>query len=437
MPQYRLLIDGSMTRPEQGGIRTYARGVAEALAQRADTEVFVVGSAEVAPTGVNNINVDGSTYHPASRAVWRERHFRRIVREVGVDALLVPSHELPITSVGVPEVMVVHDVGPLVAPMFYGRKRQLRYSVMLPYACRRADAIVAASQTTRRELLGNVNVEPGKVRVIGQSVQRLPSASPDSTDSTGSYLLYAGALLPHKNLETVLEMLRSHPEMKSFNLVVVGPDYEGERTAFRERVGSMGLADRVRHLGFVSGTELARLYACAFAFVLPSLHEGFGIPAVQAMSVGLPLVASEIPALREVAGNGAIFVRDPLSPAEWGDAVLRLEREPQLRARTIEQGLRQSDSYNWAGWPPPIATSLLSYATEGDSRASCERCGAARRRRACVKAGNTRRVRSRGTNARQQRLQRPRLQRGRGRRDADPPRAFVAHRPARPQMAFQ
>jgi glycosyltransferase involved in cell wall biosynthesis len=170
------------------------------------------------------------------------------------------------------------------------------------------------SDATRAALLEHVEVDPGKVAVIGQG----PSAFPVLPRKPEGYLLYVGELFPRKNVDVLAGQ----------DLVMAGP----------------GKPDRPGHLGFVSPQRLAELYAGAAALVLPSLDEGFGRTMLDAFARDVPVIASDIPALREVAGGAAHLVSRPRDPAAWRAAIEALPREaPGM----VERGRERAEAYAW------------------------------------------------------------------------------------------
>lgn len=299
------------------GIGAYASGLATALQEVPGLDVTVLGPAD--GRGV------------VSRLAWRERHLRRALAEARADVLVVANPELPLRRVPVPSVVVVHDVFPLTVPDLTSRGQQLRFRFLLPRVLSRATRVVCVSEATRTALQDTIAVDPARLAVIGEGPSRFP-VLPRAPDRGDPYLLFVGELFPRKNIDTLLTAL----EGASIRLLIAGPG----------QPGAMG--DRAEHLGYVSGHRLAELYAGASVLVMPSLAEGFGRPVLDAMVRGVPVVASDIPAIRELTGGSAAhLVGDPLDPAQWRAALATVLGDDALREELSARGRARATAYAW------------------------------------------------------------------------------------------
>lgn len=347
----RMMLDATMVKPGQAGIRRYAMSLAPCLASLPDTELIVVvpatnsddwGAATVVRTGL-------SRQGPYARAAWRQANLPRLAAAHGVDALLVPAPE-PIRLSGIRQGIVVHDLGPLLAPGVYGRRRHLLYAATLRRSLQRADAVFTPSAATKLDVVRWAGPTGTPVTVAGPELVPSPDTGNGSGETRGDFALYVGALLPHKNVETVIDAFvsgRRQPEGTPSRLVIVGPSYGPEVARAMARASG---SSAVEHRGFVSEDELDALYRSAAVVVLPSLFEGFGLPLLEALGRRAPVVASDIPALREVGGPDVTYVRDPMDPHAWRAAMVDAAgRAPATRepgelswaacARTIRDAL--------------------------------------------------------------------------------------------------
>jgi glycosyltransferase involved in cell wall biosynthesis len=276
--------------------------------------------------------------------MWREQNLAALASSLEVDIALTPVPELPLRKLPVPSVIVVHDVGPLVAPAFYSLSKKLRYQTVIPRTCRHATAVVCVSQATLLGLHAATALDPARCEVIGEGPQQLGAVRNDpNTDDP--YLLYVGSLDPRKNVQTLLDAVGGSDPPLPARLVIVGP-VEGRASAALERRLRDG--DRIRHLGFVSPERLAELYRGALAVILPSLYEGFGLPVLEAMKMGAPVVVSDIPTAREVAGDAALYVTRAFDAACWRDALEQISSDAELRADLSRRGLAAAEAFTWS-----------------------------------------------------------------------------------------
>jgi glycosyltransferase involved in cell wall biosynthesis len=251
-------------------------------------------------------------------------------RARGVDVLHCPSFRAPLRS-PVPLVVTVHDLAVLRHPNVFNRWSRTYGRLLVPRVVRAADRVIAVSEFTRRELIDVVGVSPDRVRVVPNAVDETFTA--DGAASDGDYALTVGTIEPRKNLRRLLEAMQ-------------GVDLElriaGERGWGQSDV-DVGL-HHFRFLGRVGDEMLANLYRGARVFVYPSLYEGFGIPVLEAMACGVPVVTSRGGALEELAGGAAVLV-DPLDPSSIRAGVEEaLSRADELRAA----GLERARGFSWA-----------------------------------------------------------------------------------------
>ncbi len=342
----RVLVDAANLKPGQGGIRSYTLGLIGALAREPRVSLVVAASVgDVAELGsFEVVDLPAKTQSVVGRVLWREHNLAALARSVRADVVLAPVPELPARKLPVPAVMVVHDVGPLVAPAFYSRAKRLRYVAVLRRTCEVATAVVCVTNATLVGLRGSVGIDPERCEVIGEGPQlRVREGEPwvEGVD----HILYVGSLEPRKNVETLLAAYAERGG-EIPDLLIVGPRDGREAFALDARCRSLGIGHRVHHYGFVTPERLAGLYRSASAVVLPSLYEGFGLPVLEAMNVGTPVVASDIPAVREVAGDSVLYVSQPLDAAAWRSSLARLGQDG-LRAELVRKARQRARRHTW------------------------------------------------------------------------------------------
>jgi glycosyltransferase involved in cell wall biosynthesis len=340
-PVRRVLVDAAVVKPRLGGLRTYIRSLVGALHDRGDVVLTVATSRpdEFAHTPrAEIVRLPSRTQGFTARAGWREASLARLARRTHADVVLVPYPEMSLRRLPVPSVMVVHDVRAVVAPRYDTLGRRLRFTAALGPACRAATHVICVSEFTRVALDACVRIDPARVSVIGEAASSHVQSVVSPPQPIRPYVLYVGSLMPHKNVDTLVRAFAlPGPDL---DLVLVGPATTAEREHLDELAAGLGAGGRVHHAGWQSDRDLGALYASARAVVIPSIHEGFGLPVLEAMLLGVPVVASDIPAFQEVAGGHATLVGRPLDPVAWRDALAALDPDPEAVRAASEWAAR-------------------------------------------------------------------------------------------------
>lgn len=265
-----------------------------------------------------------------------------------LDLLHVPYFNVPMLYRGA-FVMTVHDLTILhfdtgkasTHPWVLYKLRRLGYRTILRWGILHAKHLIAVSKATRQEILDHFPVQEEKITVAYEGVDRKISDPGGVPVIKPPYFLYVGNAYPHKNLEALLEAIKVRQE----KLVLVGKD-DFFYQRLRKTVGLMGLANLVVFFGPADDQELANLYAHADAFVFPSLMEGFGLPALEALALGCPVLCSDIPVFHEILGTAAVYF-DPKDPNDIAGKMKEVRREnvdvkPLLEKFSWEQMARQT-----------------------------------------------------------------------------------------------
>jgi glycosyltransferase involved in cell wall biosynthesis len=233
--------------------------------------------------------------------------------------------------------------------------KNLAYKIVIKHAIRRSRKIIAVSYYTKNDIINHFKVGHEKIIVTYEGVAKLENNSIDNNDKIANlsynnikpFLLYVGNAYPHKNLEGFIEIFdKIHKEEPDLNLILVGrDDYFFKRVKdFAKKFKS--IENRVVFPGYVADQELVWFFQNASAYVFPSLYEGFGLPPLEAMSYGCPVVSSNKTSMPEILGDAAIYF-DPEKEEETVSSVLKILHNNKLREDLVVRGYRQVKRYSW------------------------------------------------------------------------------------------
>ena len=253
--------------------------------------------------------------------------------------------------------MTIHDCIHLMFPQYLPGRLAHAYARMSMWsAVRKSDRILTVSEASKRDILKFFDIPPEKVAVIYNAIDERFLMPPDEerTDAIRQryqldhpFLLYIGNIKPHKNLERLIEAfgrVRANG-LSELRLIIIG-DEISKYPPLRQAVHRHRLNKFVRFLGFQPYETLAVFYRLARAFVFPSIYEGFGLPPLEAMACGAPVVTSNVSSLPEIAGGAAILV-DPYDPDSIADGIARAVTDEALRAQLVARGLARARDFSW------------------------------------------------------------------------------------------
>ncbi|UEG52373.1 glycosyltransferase family 4 protein [Mucilaginibacter daejeonensis] len=284
--------------------------------------------------------------------LWRTKGIVTDLQKNGVELYHGLSHELPlgIRKSGIKSVLTVHDLIFLRFPQYFKLIDRLIYKAKLNYACKAADKIIAISQRTRKDLIELLGVDPNKIEVIYQGCNPAFTLYQSETHRAHikktyklpkRYLLTVGTIEERKNLMLLVKALTL--TKCNMPLLVVGKPtpYADEVKRFVE---ANGLQKRVIFLHQVGFDDLPALYQLSTVFIYPSRYEGFGIPILEAINSGVPVIAATGSCLEEAGGAGSIYV-DPDNEQELAKKIDRVWRDTALRQRMIDQGFEYARNF--------------------------------------------------------------------------------------------
>jgi glycosyltransferase involved in cell wall biosynthesis len=261
------------------------------------------------------------------------------------------------------QVATIHDASVFAFPDGYSPAFRRWYQVLLPALGRRVRRVVTDSEFSRAELIRYAHIPAGKLRVILLSGEHIRAAQADCGVLTRlgirpqAYALAVGSQAPHKNFKVIVDSLQFLPG-RSFDVVVAG----GQNPRIFGRDGDT-LGAEIKQTGYVSDGELRALYENAGCFIYPSLYEGFGLPPVEAMTCGCPVVVSREASLPEVCGNAALYC-DGRSPKSVAESVARVMQDGALQDRLRALGRSRAAELTWSGAARSLLT-ILSEAAAG------------------------------------------------------------------------
>jgi glycosyltransferase involved in cell wall biosynthesis len=282
-----------------------------------------------------------------ARLVWAQTGLRRRVRRDRPDVLLNIMPE-GLLWPGVAQVTTVYDLLPLWFPSEYPRQ-QYYFRHYVPAVLRHSRAILTISESTRRDVLSFYDIPAAKVHVVraGYDACAYTVAPGAGVDAGGEpYALYVGNVMPHKNLLRLLEAFAMAVRPGDGRLVLRGWGRPRHVATVQRRIETLGLTARVDWTPYAPPAELPGLYRGARVLLLPSLYEGFGLPVLEAMACGTPVITANRASLPEVAGDAALVV-DPEDTAALADAIARIFTDERLAKELRERGLARVDQFSW------------------------------------------------------------------------------------------
>lgn len=270
-----------------------------------------------------------------------------------VDLFHSPDHVFPALA-KLKTVVTIHDLAFLLFPENYTWINGTYLKSMVPASLKRAARIIVDSENTKKDLISLLSVSEEKIRVIPAGVDESfsPTIEPDKVAKakhkygiTGDYILYVGTLEPRKNIGRLVEAYSRLESRRDLRLVIAG----GKGWLYDElfkKVEELKIDESVSFLGYIPRKDLPALYSGAELFVYPSIYEGFGLPVLEAMACGTPVITSNVSSLPEVAGDAALLI-DPNNVEELASAIEKLLSDSELRSELMNKGLERAKLFSW------------------------------------------------------------------------------------------
>lgn len=360
----RFLFDAHHLGMRTTGNETWTRNVVAAMAGVADP-----GEVEYAVTAVGQSELRRLTDAPSHVVSSHSSHrllfgLPAVARRVQVDAVFATYTAPPTVR---PSVVVIHDVSPWhpQAQDWLPLATRLQMRVTVGASARLSRRVLVLTEEARRDVLDRLRLPPARVAIASAAVDSelaaLLASRVEPPPADGLTVLVVGAVVPRKNLLVLAEAVRSVREVGvPVRLRVVGPVPTSGRTVAAGLQRLLGPA--VELVGYVSTAELATEYRAADVFCFPSLFEGFGMPILEAMAAGTPVVISDTSSLREVAGDAAL-VCGARDAGAWREALLRLAVDQDLRHRLGRVGRQRVTAFSWRRTAEVVLEALRAAAT--------------------------------------------------------------------------
>lgn len=339
----RVLFDAHQLGRRQTGNETYVREVLGRLGQERDLEIVAA--------------LEGARREAWSRVLGPSIKARRVPRQgllrLGALTLLAAQEQVDVVhsiyfgppAVGQCSVVTIHDISFEKYPEFFSRVALVRDKLLIRASARSATRVITVSETSKRDIVETYDVPAHRVVVIPNGVSGIYNPDLDwrPLESGRPFrILAVGSLEPRKNLIRLVDAVASLASELPVELRVIGPDgYKAD--LIRQRLGGLAAATVS---GWLSEEELAEAYRLADVFAYPSLYEGFGLPILEAMASGTPVVTSNRGAIPEVAGDAALLV-DPLDVGALAGALRQVALEESVARTLRERGLERVEQFSW------------------------------------------------------------------------------------------
>ena len=352
----RIAIDARKLRDY--GIGTYVRNLLRHLSRLDSTTEYVILCRTQDCGVVEDLgeNFRAVPERAAGYSVSEQLRVPMDLRREGADLFHAPHYVLPPLT-PCRSVVTIHDCIHLRFPQYLSNRLAYAYArSALWIATHRSSRVLTVSEASKRDILRYYRVPPPKIDVIYNAIDERFGAVPDEEEVervreryqlNDPFVLYAGNIKPHKNLERLIEAFHTirRGELEHVKLLIIGDEISKYAT-LRRAVHKYKLHKHVRFFGFVPDQTLAILYRLAGVFVFPSLYEGFGLPPLEAMASGTPVITSNVSSLPEVVGDAAILI-DPYQPDAIADAMRRVLTDTALREDLRRRGLERVREFSW------------------------------------------------------------------------------------------
>jgi glycosyltransferase involved in cell wall biosynthesis len=356
----RIGIDATALPPQPVGAGNYIIHLVRALVALDSGDEFVIFAQQGGASLINIPDGNGVEWiilpdrNPGIRLIWEQISFPKLVQRSGVDLL----HSLHYTRpVWLPckSVVTYHDMTFFLYPHLHARSKRVFFPMAIRASARQADALIAVSESTRQDAIRILGIPPQKITTAQLGVD--PSFTPISDIEQKrriaekyhlpkKFILYVGLVEPRKNLPKLISAYKKSVDNGiEHKLVVVGRYGWMYEEVFRQ-IEALNLKDNVFLAGYISQEDLPMVYNLASLFVYPTLYEGFGLPSLEAMACGLPVISTNVSSLPEIIGDAGVLV-PPDDVDSLYQAIQKVLKDEKLSEDLIQKGLEQAAKFTW------------------------------------------------------------------------------------------
>lgn len=339
---------------EPGGIGVYTQNLLKALFRLDQKNQYFLIYRRLDQLGafVGFGNVTEKVIRAPSKLWWDQVSVPRLAKDEWLDIIFNPKLSVPLLSRS-KTILVMHGAEQFVVPQAFKWHDRLYFTIANPLYCKRASAIISMTHLGAKHISQYMGANPEKIHIISEAYnERCRVLNKEEKDVAkrkyalpDRFILFVGGLSPLKNFGNLLRAYAMTRNVLPHKLVVVGFN----RFKFTKDlllVDQLNLRDEVVFMGYVPDEDIPLFYNLADLFALPSLYEGFGIPILEAMACGCPVITSKTGCSPEVAGDAGVLV-DPYNPQEIADAMVRVLTNESLKQKLISQGLQRVQDFSW------------------------------------------------------------------------------------------
>lgn len=286
------------------------------------------------------------------RIVWEQFRLPKLLKKMNIDLLHSPGFVAPL-KMSAKSVVTVHDMTFFSHPECHTRFKRLYFQNMIPKSIASADAVIADSENTTQEICKYLHTPKEKITTVhlgvGEHFKQINRRKAKEYLKTkyhinNRFILFVGTIEPRKNVQTLVDAFLQIKDPK-LKLVIVGNKGWNVAELFKV-ITESPIKEQIILPGYVTDEDLVKFYNAAEVFVYPSLYEGFGIPIIEAMACGCPVITSNVSSMPEVAGTAALLV-DPNNANEIKNAVQKILKNKELRELLIKDGIKQAKKFSW------------------------------------------------------------------------------------------